>query len=215
MSNPSFEIGLVGAGAISAGAYTGGVVDFLVQALDVWYAAKAKGDATIPPHDVKLSVFSGASAGGITAALAAGYLGSNQPPIEKPKDANGKRGLNKLFDSWVERIDIEALLGHQDLPPDTTQVVSLLDSTILGEIADTGLDITPRARRHPYVAEDFHLLLTVTNLRGVPYEIPLNGAPRVLVHTLTQPGKSDFYSSRLWSVPTPGEKNLDGSGEHR
>ena len=36
-----FEIGLVMAGAISAGAYTAGVIDFLVQALDEWENAKA------------------------------------------------------------------------------------------------------------------------------------------------------------------------------
>ena len=40
MTERSFEIGLVGAGAISAGAYTGGVIDFMVHALDCWYAAK-------------------------------------------------------------------------------------------------------------------------------------------------------------------------------
>ena len=32
-----FEIGLVMAGAVSAGAYTAGVVDFLIRALDQWY----------------------------------------------------------------------------------------------------------------------------------------------------------------------------------
>lgn len=58
----TFEIGLVGAGAISAGAYTGGVIDFMVQALDEWYKAKTNGQP-VPPHDVRLSVFSGASAG--------------------------------------------------------------------------------------------------------------------------------------------------------
>ena len=30
------------AGAISAGAYTAGVLDFLMEAMDEWYAAKAQ-----------------------------------------------------------------------------------------------------------------------------------------------------------------------------
>ncbi|MFO1098978.1 MAG: hypothetical protein U1E81_12135 [Xanthobacteraceae bacterium] len=34
MSGPKFEIGLVMAGAISAGAYSAGVVDFIIEALD-------------------------------------------------------------------------------------------------------------------------------------------------------------------------------------
>ena len=36
-----FEIGLVMAGAISAGTYTAGVIDFLIEALDEWESAKA------------------------------------------------------------------------------------------------------------------------------------------------------------------------------
>jgi hypothetical protein len=171
-----FEIGLVGAGAISAGAYTGGVVDFLVQALDAWYARKAQGDVSVPPHEVKLSVFAGASAGGMTAAMAAGFLGSDQLPIQSESDADSLAARNKLFDCWVRRIDIQGLLGRRDLPTDASRVVSLLDSSILKDIADVGFDVTPRAARRPYVADDFHVLLTVTNLRGVPYRIPLVGS---------------------------------------
>lgn len=168
MSNQTFEIGLVGAGAISAGAYTGGVIDFMIHALDIWYAAKGM-EKLVPPHDVKLSVFSGASAGGITAALAAAYLGSDQPSVTNEKDASLNQGRNKLFDSWVDRIDISSLLESRDLDDKQSPVASLLDSSILSEIADSGLNVKPRTKRRPYVAENFDLLLTVTNLRGVPY----------------------------------------------
>nr|VFJ89926.1 MAG: Patatin-like phospholipase [Candidatus Kentron sp. H]VFJ90928.1 MAG: Patatin-like phospholipase [Candidatus Kentron sp. H]VFJ97941.1 MAG: Patatin-like phospholipase [Candidatus Kentron sp. H] len=183
MSN-TFEIGLVGAGAISAGAYTGGVIDFMTYALDMWYEVKQTDHDSVPPHDVKISVFSGASAGGITAALAAGYLGSDQPPITNKTDAANNKGKNKLFDSWVERIDIASLLEKRDLPDKNSKVVSLLDSTILSEIANSGLDIKPRKIRRPYVAENFNLLLTVTNLRGVPYEIKFNKEEDYAHHTM-------------------------------
>lgn len=172
MSAKSFEIGLVGAGAISAGAYTGGVIDFMVHALDTWYEAKRSNSA--PPHEVKISVFAGASAGGMTAAIASAYLGSNQPSIANENDAALKRGQNKLFDSWVERIDITHLLGTRDLADRHAPVISLLDSSILGEIADAGLSVAATGRR-PYVADNFELLLTITNLRGVPYSISLTG----------------------------------------
>lgn len=101
MSQHTFEIGLVGAGAISAGAYTGGVIDFMVQALDEWYDAKTK-NQKVPPHDVKLSVFSGASAGAITAALATGYLGScTNPSIATEGDAISRKGeTNFLNRGW-------------------------------------------------------------------------------------------------------------------
>src|SRR5436309_7074225 len=78
-----FEIGLVMAGAISAGAYTAGVIDFLIQALDEWEAAKRFARAhpghpqarECPMHEVRIRVMAGASAGGMTAALAAGLFG--------------------------------------------------------------------------------------------------------------------------------------------
>lgn len=177
MSKRVFEIGLVGAGAVSAGAYTGGVIDFMIYALDKWYAAKLSNveEQRIPPHDVKLSVFSGASAGGITAALGAAYLGSDQPSIIDEKCAYINKGKNKLFDCWVDRIDIASLLESRDLQDKQSPVISLLDSSILSEIADSGLDIAPRTTRRPYIAENFELLLTVTNLRGVPYAFTMQG----------------------------------------
>jgi hypothetical protein len=51
----AFEIGLVMAGAISAAAYTAGVIDFLLQALDAWYGAK-EADEDVPPHEAKTKV---------------------------------------------------------------------------------------------------------------------------------------------------------------
>ncbi|MFZ6757382.1 patatin-like phospholipase family protein [Undibacterium sp. Ji50W] len=174
MDDQTFEIGLVGAGAISAGAYTAGVVDFMVVALDAWYAAKAAGD--VPPHDVRLSVFSGASAGSISAALGAAYLGSDQPSIATEQDAENNQGKNRLFDSWVDRIDISSLLESRDLADKDSKVISILDSSILRDIADSGLDVVPRQQKRAYVADNFELILTVTNLRGVPYAFELQGS---------------------------------------
>jgi hypothetical protein len=114
MGTKPFDIGLVGAGAVSAGAYMGWVLDLLIQALDAWYAAKTA-VAAVPPHQVCLKVFSGASAGAVTAALAAGCLGSDQPPIATPADAARLKGRNKLYDAWVDRTDIQDLLGDRDL----------------------------------------------------------------------------------------------------
>lgn len=174
MDDRTFEIGLVGAGAISAGAYTGGVVDFMVYALDCWYAEKKINPNETPPHDVKISVFSGASAGAISALLATGYFSSNQPSIPDETAAKENKGLNKLFDSWVERIDISSLLQSKDLADKDAAVISLLDSAVLNDIANSGLTVTPRPEKREYIADDFHLYMTVTNLRGVPYAFRLN-----------------------------------------
>ncbi len=193
MSNKVFELGLVGAGAISAGAYTAGVVDFLIQALDVWYDSKARGD-NVPNHEVRLSVFSGASAGAITAALGAAYIGSDQKPVTVEVDEHSPLGQqNKLFDVWVNRIDIKYLLEQKDLQVGD-KVISLLDSTILKDIANQGLDVTPRASRRPYIPENFELLMTVTNLRGIPYKFEVIGY-QVTDYDMTQ--HADYVHFRL------------------
>ena len=44
MEQGGFNIGLAMAGAASAGAYTAGVFDFLVEALNEWQKAKVRGD---------------------------------------------------------------------------------------------------------------------------------------------------------------------------
>ncbi|MGE3936639.1 MAG: hypothetical protein AB7F67_25465, partial [Rhodospirillaceae bacterium] len=87
-----FEIGLVMAGAISAGAYTAGVIDFLVQALDEWQRAKDDGAPDVPSHDTVIKVMTGASAGGITAAIATAAFGGDIEAIEaSPAGGTGNK----------------------------------------------------------------------------------------------------------------------------
>lgn len=66
----AFKIAINVAGAISAGAYTAGVLDFLTEALDAWYEAKSRNEL-VPNHNVAIEAFSGASAGGMCAAISA------------------------------------------------------------------------------------------------------------------------------------------------
>jgi hypothetical protein len=69
-----FKIGINMAGAVSAGAYTAGVLDFLMEALEQWqlhkealrrYLSDPVGPVPllVPLHDVTIEVFAGASAG--------------------------------------------------------------------------------------------------------------------------------------------------------
>jgi hypothetical protein len=167
-----FRIGINMAGAISAGAYTAGVLDFLIQALDQWHEAKARGDL-VPAHDVSIEVMSGASAGGMCAAIGSVALQEQFPPVTSANPA-GDQSANKLYSSWVERIDIQSLLETNDLQ-NGRPVVSLLDSTVLPQIAQFAL--TPGARKsRKYVSPNLTLFLTLTNLRGTVYDIdPANG----------------------------------------
>ena len=69
----TFEIALVLGGTVSAGAYTAGALDFLIEALDAWTAAQ-DAQAAVPRHSVVLRVIAGTSGGGVNAAIAARAL---------------------------------------------------------------------------------------------------------------------------------------------
>ena len=162
----TFELGLVMAGAISAGAYTGGVIDFLIEALDSWEAAKAATEdgtgPVVPP---------GTSAGGMTTAIAGAALGGDIEPV---RELGTEDSDNRLYNCWVEKIDISYLLDTEDLEKEET-VVSLLDSTVLEEIVNHAIDIEPSSRTRNYGADPLRIILTATNLRGIPYNIKLAG----------------------------------------
>ncbi len=168
----AFHIGINMAGAVSAGAYTAGVLDFLTEALEQWYAAKASGDESVPLHDVSIDVFSGASAGGMCAAIAAVMVQGSFEHIRDAASAPLQGSTNKFFESWVNKIDIEGLLQDADLSAPNKPVVSLLDSTIIDEIADYAIAPVPVVAR-PYISNALTLFLTLTNVRGTPFS--LNG----------------------------------------
>jgi hypothetical protein len=156
-------------------------MDFLLQALDAWYSAK-EANEDVPPHEARIKVMTGASAGGMTAAITVGALATRYPPVIDPTGSDN--ASNRLFDSWVNRIDIAALLGTVDLADEKAPVKSVLDSTLLKAIADQALDVVPTGRRRPYLDEVLHVITTVSNLRGVPYNIPLEGEIK---------GRQDLY----------------------
>ncbi|NMC48987.1 MAG: hypothetical protein GYA47_06105 [Desulfovibrio sp.] len=178
--NDVFEIGLAMAGAISGGAYAAGVIDFLFQALSEWEKAKAErpDDPDIPRHDVRLRVLSGASAGGMTAAVLAASLPGGFTPVTGLDQGAPAPANNKLYQCWVERIDIRHLLTDTDLKKNTS-LKSILDSTVLDSIAAYGFGAggTISGAAWPrYVSDPLDIYLTVANLRGVPYTVRFQGA---------------------------------------
>jgi hypothetical protein len=171
----TFEIALCLAGAVSAGAYTADVLDFLVEALETWYQAKADNVPDAPPHDVVIRVITGSSAGAITGAIAGSALAYRFPHVHA-STPEGQAAGNPFYNAWVKQIDLRDLLTDRDLAGRKTAPRSLLDSTRLQQIAEgaIGYEIPERAAR-PYIADPLRLILTVTNLRGVPYALDLRG----------------------------------------
>lgn len=193
-SGKTFVIGLALAGAISAGAYTAGVLDFLIEALEEWEAARKRGEP-VPAHHVAIAAISGTSAGGICAPLLAAAIAHSDQPL---RDAQReiKAYLPRLYDAWVtrtklfaERDDEISFTSDEDLksvPPQPVdyagrslrkqkRVKSLLNGALLERIASTELTVTGNApfnkTPRPYISSDLHLFLMTGNLRGVPYGI--------------------------------------------
>ena len=183
----TFELGLCMAGAVSAGAYTAGVLDVLVEALDALSAEKRQRqvDGRRPLHEVTLSVVGGASAGGICAALAAAFLDTAFPPVRPETDPGLRRG-NPFWHAWVEEVDIRRLLQTSDIARNAAKgekLGSLLDCAVLDEVLDGLLDDRARPGRalpapRPWLANPLRAVLTLSNLRGVPYTLRFPGDPR-------------------------------------
>lgn len=185
----TFHLGINMAGAVSAGAYTAGVLDFLTEALEQWYAAKAWQNSTVPMHDISIDVLSGASAGGMCAAIWAVMLQGAFQHIHNPADPSVQGTTNRFYESWVNRIDIEPLLGVADLQKESP-VVSLFDSTIIDLIADYALAPVTSPAQRPYLSDALTLFLTLTNVRGVPFS--LNGTA-----TGSAEEEIGYYADRL------------------
>jgi predicted acylesterase/phospholipase RssA len=213
MKDHPFHICLTMAGAVSAGAYTGGVIDYLLETLEIWEQAKAKNraikkahpedylehgyDPGIPMHDVQIQVLSGASAGGITGTLTLAALIEG---MEAVNHKNPKGRNNLLYDSWVNMADgkdgdtMSKLLATQDLD-EVDYIPSLLNTAPIDEIADKALKLENRPSFPPYIAPDLDLILTVSNLRGVRYLINFEGSNHASGTTITN--HSGFFRYRV------------------
>jgi len=165
-------IGLCMAGAISAGAYTAGVMDYLVEALEEW--EKRRGQEDVPTHRVVIPVMGGSSAGGMTAIMAAGALNDPVKPVRSlaTGDINQRIPWNKFYHSWVDltRDDMFPLmLSNSDIK--NNKVQSLLNSDFIDEIAARVVKVDgPRVNR-PYIDTFLKLFVTLTNLEGFSYNI--------------------------------------------
>jgi hypothetical protein len=126
----------------------------------------------VPPHEVKIKVLTGASAGGMSAAILASMLGDEVVHITAwsyPTPSG-----NRLYDAWVGAIDIAALCLTIDLDADTAApVTSLLDSTIIDAIASNAFSPPYGARRRRYLDDPLQIGLSIANLNGVPHVIEM------------------------------------------
>jgi hypothetical protein len=220
-----FRIGLALAGTVSAAAYTGGVIDYFIEALDEWERQKADDVAnkrmTVPHHSVILDVISGTSGGGITAAVTAATLASafDCARCGTPAPAAGR---NKLYDTWVEQIDLAKLLTKDDIESLERQggaLTSLLNSAALDRIANGVLDMeppdpgdaafVPGTRRRKWAAPHLHVLITSTNLLGTPYLVNFAGTSQTAGYPMLNHANYMQFVVGEVKVNVPWAQHLD------
>ncbi len=177
------------AGAVSAGAYTSGVLDYLLETLEIWEKAKDKNraltpdhpdyDPSIPMHDVEIDVISGSSAGGISGTLTMLALADKN---FKSYNRLNKTGVNNIFyQSWVEMADdaqsdtLEKLLDEDDLRT-YGEVRSLLNTKPLDVIADKALKVNEQRKIPNYASKSLDVILTTTNLRGINFMVDFDAS---------------------------------------
>ncbi len=189
----TFHIGITMAGAVSAGAFSAGFMDYLLEVLELWEEHKKdirdklkKGkdltdfEKKIPLHNVCIDALGGASAGGMVGVITALSTFSEMKPVKKPSDT--KTG-NILYDSWVLLDDdlnggaktFEKMLGTADIENNETGVPSLLNTESIDRIADRVFDALvnreEQKERPSYISEDLRVLVTLCSLRGIPFEL--------------------------------------------
>jgi hypothetical protein len=153
------------AGAVSAGSYTAGVMDYLLEALEAWEQAKKSGDRQIPQHQVRIELLNGTSAGGMTAVVAATALQGSITPMSPDINQQGTTANNELYNSWVELTGddntLPRMLKTDDIKGDL--VPSLLNSTFIEEIANkivVQASEDSQAINRPYINQNLEVMVT-------------------------------------------------------
>lgn len=161
------------AGAVSLGSYEAGVLYELLEAIRTHNeAADARGDVE---GKIYIDVLTGASAGGMTAAMVAERL---------MFDAKGLEGefTNALYSAWVEQISLWGLAAMAWSEP---KWHSLFSSNLIEMIGRKMLidAMKNRGLSGPHAAveqvngvpQPLRVGLALTNLNGIDYTIPIEG----------------------------------------
>lgn len=202
---PVFVIGLTMAGAISAGAYTAGVVDYLMRAMQAHNARV--GTPGGPKHKVVVKAISGASAGGMCAGLIATNLlavGRNgAPDWDTPQALTYPGGetklvLQRIYKAWVQDVkmwdnvtktgllaldDIEGTerktLDQEAAGLDAAGPISVLNGHHLDDVAKSAVGGIPAWTSahtgYDFLSSDLELFLTTTAINPTIYQVTFGG----------------------------------------
>jgi hypothetical protein len=170
------------AGAVSLGSYEAGAT---YEILDAIRQHNEHPDTIANGDFIRIDVLTGASAGGMTAAILAQKLLFSKDLFVGP-DGKSAPYNNPLYNTWVQGIDLKGLLASVDkpLPDGDPAKLSLLSSNLIETIAQNTLAQTDSAGLIPQnggahnvidPARGIRLGLALTNLNGVNYQYTLFG----------------------------------------
>lgn len=174
----TFELALVLGGTVSAGAYTAGALDFLIEALDCWEAARAGGDPLAPQHRVVLRVVAGASGGGVNAAIAARALNYDFPHVAQSRRIGSDGAGNPFYDTWIGDLTLPHFLETSDI---ATGLISILNGRAIDQSAKNIVNFSATPKNRSWLASPLRLIFTLTNLAGVPYKVDLSTGSETFV----------------------------------
>jgi hypothetical protein len=193
--NKTFHLGICMAGAITAGSYTAGVMDYLLETLERWQKQKDANKIAFdrgeplpypdtPMYDVVIDVISGASAGGMCASITSAML------VEGFTIDDVANKKSKMYKSWIELDDdgkdegtIKKMLETDDI--DELGFVSILNSKVLTNISRKAVKTLDEVKLPPYVDKKLDTILTLANLRGARYSINFRSYDKDKKHTMT------------------------------
>lgn len=147
-------------GAVSAGAYTAGVLDYFMLRLKEYMAQ----DEQNREYDIQIKAIAGTSAGGMCGSIFLHSLVQGYP--HSPENS-------ELFKTWVEDIDISVLSEMDDIKKGTAPN-ALLNGNAIKKIANNVFDKIPsneNVESYNFLANDCKLILSVTDTLGQSYTI--------------------------------------------
>lgn len=176
--NPPFYVGLCLAGAVSAGAYTAGVMDYLIEALENW--EQERGKEGIPDHRVIIPVIGGASAGGMTGILTASAINNPIEHVQRVEENNILPTFlkNKFWHTWVD-LTTDDIFPEMLKTDDLTRgkILSLFNSGFIDQIAARITQVDPsKPKMRPYFDNNLKVFTTLTSLKGLSFNIEFLGS---------------------------------------
>jgi len=173
---PTKYLAITIAGAVSLGSYEAGamyeILDAIAQHNDDPETARV-GDS------IKVDVLTGASAGGMTAAILAQKLLFAKDEFQGPYD-------NPLYNTWVKGISLAGLLATVDKPIEeggdpaelsvlSSQLIERISAQTLGQCVDGKIPDCGGVHNAIDPDRELQLGLALTNLNGVNYGYELFG----------------------------------------